>query len=275
MDTLCKNTGQSLSTEFLEAEWNSQPYRLALLARFTDKENMKAAPLLFWFTGFRSNMRGKKAERVDQWAVRKGLGFVRFDYSGHGESEGCFEECTISRWLSDALHVITQSGQKNILIIGSSMGGWLAILVARLLKEQRPDILITGLVLLAPAVNLTEELIWKRLPMNYQETLKKQGRIMLPYPDDKNLVPISEELIEDGQKYLLYKDFLVLDTSIHIIQGKQDETVPWHMAQTLFENLPQDPVRLTFINDATHHLEREQDLEILEKALEDMLEEAG
>lgn len=262
------------NTAFLQTFWEDKSYKLAFLERPAVKENTEKTPLIIWFTGFRSTMRGIKAERIDQWAAKHGLGCIRFDYSGHGESDGEFEECTLSRWLADAMHIIEFFNQKHILLAGSSMGGWLALLCALRLKKNRPDIRISGLLLLAPAINLTEELIWNQLPDIYQTQLMEEGKIMLPYPDADNPVPITRALIEDGRQYLLYREFTELGIPVHILQGKQDKTVPWKTAQTLFENLPQDPVSLTFIHDAAHGLERAGDLEMIERILEGMLQKS-
>ncbi len=245
--------------------------RIAVLQRSAAKENTLKAPTLVWFTGFRSSMRAVKAESLDKWAYSKGLGCVRFDYSGHGESDGSFTDGTISRWLEDALAVIHHSGEKRIVLIGSSMGGWLALRAAQILRETAPDIILSGLVLLAPAVNFTERLIWDRFSDDYREKLMQEGVVSLPYPDNKNMIPITKNLIEDGRKHLLYLKPLVLKTNLHILQGKQDAQVPWQTALELFEHCANELAHITFIEDGVHALERPHDLEKLFEAIEEVV----
>lgn len=235
--------------------------RLAVLQRQVRKENTENAPVIVWFPGFRSSMRSVKAEALDQWCVDNDLGCLRFDYSGHGESTGIFEESTFSHWLEDACAVLKHSQQKNFLFVGSSMGGWLALQVALHLRKCAPDIQIKGLVLLAPAINFTERLIWDRLPDEIRQLLMDERILHVPSLDADAIIPISWDLIQDGRKHLLYKEPLVLDIPVHILQGKQDAHVPWQTALELFEHLASDLVQITFINDADHSLERVQDQE--------------
>ncbi|MDR1828368.1 MAG: alpha/beta hydrolase [Methylobacteriaceae bacterium] len=248
----------------------SQTRHIAVIQRPARKANAENAPLVVWFHGFRSSMHSVKAEALDGWAERNGLGLLRFDYSGHGDSSGRFEDATISRWLEEALAVIRSAGEKHVLLIGSSLGGWMVLLAAQALRAD-PAVRVTGLVTLAPAVNFTERLLWQALPPTYQEKLLREKVLEIPEPESDTRFTIGLTLIEDGRTHLLYREPLILGAPIHIIQGKEDTSVPWQTAQELFEHCAQDPAELTFVADGSHRLERPQDLALIERALEGML----
>src|SRR3712207_6151493 len=144
--------------QFLDVGTGEAARRIAVLVR------PGAGPTVFWLGGFRSDMRATKAEALDRWAEQSGRGFVRFDYSGHGESGGAFEEGTVSRWLEDTLAVVDAFGTGPFVLVGSSMGGWLALLATRALLVRHPPSGPSGLVLIAPAVDFTERLMWDTFP---------------------------------------------------------------------------------------------------------------
>ncbi len=160
-----------------------------------------ATPGLFWLGGFKSDMRGTKAEAIDAWAGRNGRAMVRFDYSGHGESGGTFTDGTIGRWLEESLAVFRDCCAGPQVAIGSSMGGWLALLMARELAQQGnaggPS--LAGLVLIAPAVDFTEELMWKRMQPAIQRRITDTGVWMRPSAYDEGGYPITRNLIEEGR----------------------------------------------------------------------------
>ena len=205
---------------------------------------------------------------LDDWAEANGRAFLRFDYSGHGESGGAFEDGTISRWLEDALTVIERFVKERPILVGSSMGGWISLLAARHLMETRPDIAPAGIVLIAPAVDMTERLMWERFPEELRRSVQETGVYHRPsaYSDDP--YPITWKLIEDGRRHLLLGQPIKTGCPVHILQGMEDPDVPWSHALQLVEHLPGDSVSLTLIKDGDHRLSRPEDIERLIAAVE-------
>jgi pimeloyl-ACP methyl ester carboxylesterase len=213
-------------------------------------------------------MRATKAAALDVWAEKNGRAFVRFDYSGHGESGGAFEDGTISRWLEDAMTVIERFVTERPILVGSSMGGWISLLAARHLLERRPDSAPAGIVLIAPAVDMTERLMWDRFPEDLKRVVEETGVYYRPsaYSDDP--YPITKALIEDGRGHLLLGQPIQTGCPVHILQGMEDPDVPWSHALRLVEHLPGDSVSLTLIKDGDHRLSRPEDIERLIAAVE-------
>jgi alpha-beta hydrolase superfamily lysophospholipase len=228
------------------------------------------APTVVWLGGFASEMTGTKASHLAAWGVRRGRAVVRFDYSGHGESNGRFVDGTISRWLEDSLAVIGRFGGSAPVLVGSSMGGWLALLAARALAAagNAP----TGLVLVAPAVDFTEALIWPALSDDARATLAGEGVWLRPNPYGPEPEPITAALIEDGRRHLLLAAPFAVGAPVRILQGMDDAEVPWTHAQTLVEHLAEDDVALTLVKGGDHRLSRPQDLDLLILAIEDIPE---
>ena len=220
-------------------------------------------PPVVWLGGFKSDMRATKATALDEWAEQNGRAFVRFDYSGHGESGGAFEEGTISRWLEDALAVIEHHVRERPILVGSSMGGWISLLTARHLMDKRPDLAPAGLVLIAPAVDMTERLMWSRFPEDLRRSVQETGVYHRPsaYSDDP--YPITWKLIEDGRRHLLLARPIQTGCPVPILQGMEAPDVPWSHALELVEHLPGDSVSLTLIKDGDHRLSRSEDIERL------------
>ena len=227
-------------------------------------------PPVVWLGGFKSDMRATKATALDDWARAKGRAFLRFDYSGHGESGGAFEDGTISRWLEDALSVIERFVRERPILVGSSMGGWISLLAARHLMAQRPGIAPAGMVLIAPAVDMTERLMWDRFPDTLRKSVQETGVYHRPsaYSDDP--YPITWKLIEDGRRHLLLDGPIQTGCPVHILQGMEDPDVPWDHAFRLVEHLPGDSVSLTLIKDGDHRLSRPEDIERLIAAVDAM-----
>jgi pimeloyl-ACP methyl ester carboxylesterase len=225
-------------------------------------------PPVVWLGGFKSDMRATKATALDDWAAANGRAFVRFDYSGHGESGGAFEDGTISRWLEDAVTVIERFVDERPIFVGSSMGGWIGLLVARHLMDKRPQIAPVGIVLIAPAVDMTERLMWDRFPEDLRKSVQETGVYHRPsaYSDDP--YPITWKLIEDGRKHILLDQPIQTGCPVHILQGMEDPDVPWNHALQLVEHLPGDSVSLTLIKDGDHRLSRPEDIERLIAAVE-------
>lgn len=225
-------------------------------------------PGLFWLSGFRSDMTGSKAEALDRFGESHGLAVTRFDYSGHGQSGGDFNSGTISRWLEEAEAVFeTTSGPQ--IVVGSSMGGWIALLLVRALRRRGSDRVI-GLVLIAPAVDMTE-LMLAQMPKKYQKLLDTQGYVDTPSEYSADPYRINKALIEDGKAHLMFGRAIETGCPVTILQGARDKDVPKEQATKLVEHLLTDPVTLTLVPDGEHRMSRPQDLELLARSIEQLI----
>jgi pimeloyl-ACP methyl ester carboxylesterase len=227
-----------------------------------------AGPPVVWLGGFRSDMRSTKATFLDAWAERAGRALVRFDYAGHGESDGAFEASTISLWLEDTLAVLDRFAPDRPVLVGSSMGGWLALLATRALLAAGPARAPAGLVLIAPAVDFTERLMWDEFPEEVRQAILRDGAWRRPSPYSDEPYPITRALIEDGRRHLMLGGPIATGCPVHILQGMRDPDVPWGHAMELVEHLPGDDVSVTLIKDGDHRLSRPEDLERLVAAIE-------
>ncbi|WP_315798607.1 MULTISPECIES: alpha/beta hydrolase [unclassified Bradyrhizobium] len=216
-------------------------------------------PGLFWLGGFNSDMKGTKALALDAWAAERGRACVRFDYSGHGESGGRFVDGTIGRWLEESVAVFRQICRGPQVVIGSSMGGWMALLLARELLKDPAEATLAGLVLIAPAPDFTEELMWKGFPSAVRTEIETKGVWMRP-SEYGEPYPITRALIEDGRNHLLLGGAIKVGCPVRILQGAQDPDVPWQHAFALTHRLPAEDVVLTMIQDGDHRLSRPQDI---------------
>jgi len=225
-------------------------------------------PGLFWLGGFASDMAGTKAEALDAYAAERGLAMTRFDYSGHGRSGGRFEDGTISRWLEEALAVFDHTEGPQI-VIGSSMGGWLALLLTQAHRAAAgPEASrIAGLVLIAPAVDMTRALMWEGMPKKARKELTETGVYRAPSDYDEAGYVITRALIEDGDRHLFGDRLIETGCPVHILQGVRDTDVPWRHATELVSRLASDDVVLTLVKDGDHGLSRPEDIERLEAAI--------
>jgi len=240
---------------FIEVGKGEEARRIAVRAR------PGAAPGLFWLGGFNSDMKGTKAQALDEWAAAHGRACVRFDYSGHGESGGKFADGTIGRWLEDSLAVFEQFCAGPQVVIGSSMGGWMALLLAREVAKRPRNAALAGLVLIAPAPDFTEELMWKGFSPEIRKEIETTGVSLRPSQyDDGAPYPITRMLIEEGRNHLLLGSSIDVGCPVRILQGAQDPDVPWRHAFALAHRLPADDVVLTMIQDGDHRLSRPQDI---------------
>ena len=230
-----------------------------------------AAPGLFWLGGFKSDMRGTKAEALDRWAGERGRACIRFDYSGHGESGGDFVDGRIGRWLEDSVAVFERFGKGPQVLIGSSMGGWLALLLVRALRGRKNTDKtagsVAGLVLIAPAVDFTEELMWKNFSPEVRRQIETEGSWQRPSQYSESAYPITRGLIEEGRKHLLLGGLIETGCPVRILQGVQDPDVPWQHAVELSSRLARDDVVLTLVKDGDHRLSRPEDIERLTAAV--------
>jgi pimeloyl-ACP methyl ester carboxylesterase len=225
-------------------------------------------PGLFWLGGFRSDMTGSKAQALDQFGAEHGLAVTRFDYSGHGQTGGDFNLGSISRWLEEALAVFDTTIGPQI-VIGSSMGGWLALLMIRELR-RRGTSRVAGLVLIAPATDMTE-LMQAQMTKKQRSLLLKQGFVEEPSEYSPEPYRINLSLIEDGRQHLLFGRIIETGCPVTILQGARDRDVPKEHALKLVQHIVNDPVTFTLVPDGDHRLSREQDLALLARTIEGMM----
>jgi pimeloyl-ACP methyl ester carboxylesterase len=245
--------------EFLDVGTGADARRIAVRARRGE------APGLFWLGGFKSDMRGAKATALDQWAAAHGRACTRFDYSGHGESGGEFIRGTIGRWLEETIAVYSAFARGPQVVIGSSMGGWLALLLVRHIRRAGPPLAApaAGLVLVAPAVDFTEELMWKKFPPAIRRQIEETGIWLRPSAYGEEPYPITRTLIEEARHHLLLGGLIETGCPVRILQGVKDPDVPWQHAVELTSRLAHDDVVLTLVKDGDHRLSRPEDIERL------------
>lgn len=233
------------------------------------------APGLVWLGGYRSDMLGTKAETLAEWAAANGRAFLRFDYSGHGESSGVFAEGTISKWLAESLAAFQALTEGPQILVGSSMGGWIALRLIEELRKAGEGGRIAGLVLLAPAPDFTAELIEPSLTDGQKRDLEEKGFFEeeSQYSPDPNIY--TRALIEDGRLNRVMTGRIDTHCPVHILQGMADPDVPHAHALKLVGMLPADDVTLSLIPDGDHRLSRPQDLELLVRAVEGITGTAG
>lgn len=222
-------------------------------------------PTVVWLGGFKSDMSGTKAEALAQWADENDRAFLRFDYFGHGASSGDFRSGTIGRWREDTLAVIDELTQGELALVGSSMGGWLALL-AGLARPQR----VKAMLLIAPAVDFTESLLWERLPEDARRSVLERGEWLRPSAYDPDPYPITRALIEDGRRHLLLRSTIGLPCPVRVLQGMKDPDVPWSHAVKIMETMEGD-VTLTLIKNGDHRLSAPPDLRRMIASVEELL----
>ena len=251
--------------EYLEVGTGADARRIAVC------KQSGTAPGALWLGGFKSDMRGTKADALADHTARNGRACVRFDYSGHGESGGRFEDGTISRWLEEAIAVFATQANGPQIVVGSSMGGWIALLLARSLAG-RPvkNANLTGLVLIAPAPDFTEELMWANFSPAIKREIEEKGFWQRPSAYDDGPYPITRALIEDGRKHLLLDKPIEVGCPVRVLQGVQDSDVPYAHAMKLVSCLAQDDVVLTLVKDGDHRLSRPEDIERLLRTVDEL-----
>lgn len=208
-----------------------------------------------WLGGFHSDMLGEKATTLHAKCREAGRSFIRFDYLGHGESGGLFEEGTIGRWREDALAVIDKLTTGPLVLVGSSMGGWMSLLVA-LARPER----VKGLVLLAPAPDFTDKLMWAQFDESQRRQIMEEGRWMRPSAYDPAGYPITRELIVEGREWNVLDGEIAIDAPVRILQGGLDADVPWTHSLDLADKLRSQDVVWSLVKDGDHRLSRPQDI---------------
>ncbi|MCH7542545.1 MAG: alpha/beta hydrolase [Proteobacteria bacterium] len=226
-------------------------------------------PGVVFLCGFKSDMTGEKALALEEFCRRRGQAFLRFDYTGHGASSGAFTDGTIGAWTADAIFVLDELTEGRQILVGSSMGGWLMVLVA-LARPER----IAGLLGISSAPDFTEELIWHGLKAEMREKLHTDGVIhqVSVYGDEPT--PITKALIEDGRRHLVLQQPIGLTCPVRLLHGMADTDVPWRGSVTLAEKLAAEDVVVTLIKDAEHRLSRAGDIERIKGALAELSEMA-
>jgi pimeloyl-ACP methyl ester carboxylesterase len=234
-----------------------------------------AAPGVMWLGGFKSDMLGTKAETLSAWAQEKGHAFIRHDYSGHGESGGRFVDGTISLWLKQTLEVLRRRTQGPQILVGSSMGAWIALRMVQELHKAGEGSRLAGLLLLAPAPDFTADLMEPQLTDEQKRDLEEKGYFeeSSEYSPEPNVY--TKALFEDGRANRVMTGLIDTHCPVHILQGMADPDVPYQHALRLVEHLPADDVTLSLIRDGDHRLSRPQDLAMIISALEGLIERTG
>jgi esterase/lipase len=235
------------------------------------KGTQASEPALLWLSGFLSDMTSTKATTLAEWVRKVGLPMLCFDYSGHGLSEGDLLQASIGDWLEEAEAALALLQGRRCIVVGSSMGGWIALLLARKLAQEGALKRLAGLVLIAPAWDMTERLMWHRLTPKMKEKIEREGVYYQPSLYGQTY-PITKHLIEEGRSHLIGEGLLDLDLPVRILQGMCDPEVAWGHALDLVDLLCCDDVEVTLVKDGDHRLSREQDLRRLESTVAALVE---
>jgi pimeloyl-ACP methyl ester carboxylesterase len=217
--------------------------------------------------GFMSDMTGSKALATEEFARGRGHACLRFAYSGHGESEGRFEDGTIGSWFEDALAAFDALTDGPQIVVGSSMGGWIALLLARARAAR-----VAALVGIAPAPDFTEDLVWAKMPEAKRAELMEKGVLYEPSDYGEKPYAITRALIEDGRKHLLLRGPLAYSGPVRLLHGMRDPDVPRDLSPKIASVLTAADVRVTLIKDGDHRLSRDEDLDLLRATLGELLD---
>lgn len=218
--------------------------------------------------GFKSDMEGGKATMLDAFCRERGIPFTRMDYGGHGQSGGAFEDGTIGTWRDHALAVFDRTTTGSTVLVGSSMGGWMMLLLALARPAQ-----VAGLVGIASAPDFTENLIWKEFTDAQRQEMEATGRVMLkncmPGEDD---YPITRRLIEEGRRHLLLDGTVDIRCPVHLLHGMQDPDVPWQLSVELAQKLAREDVGITLVKDGDHRMSTPENLALLRNTVWEMVQ---
>ena len=245
---------ENIQTQFLDVGGFSGSDRERIAYKIHESDR---GPTFIWCGGLRSDMEGGKATHLHQWAADNDVSYIRFDYYGHGESSGDFEKAHIGRWAEDVVTVIDNLTTGDVILVGSSMGGW-ASLLASLQRRAR----VKALLLIAPAPDFTQKLMWEGFDEAIRRTIMEEGVYYEPSPYGEPM-PISKILIEESAKHQLLDGTISFGGPVRILQGMKDEPVPWQHAHKIVDALESEDTEVTFVKDGDHSLSRPQDLERL------------
>ena len=244
---------------------------------YLDYENEKIAylrqsgrtdyPGLVFLGGFRSDMTGSKAQALSDYTTKHELNYLRFDYFGHGQSSGDFLKGTISAWRKEVANILSKLTDGPVVLVGSSFGGWLSTMMA----TQFPD-KIVGLVLIAPAVDMTERLMWSEFDADMRKALMEDGIVYTPSDYDDQGYPITRDLIEDGRSHLMLDNAIAFDGPVRFLHGQQDMAVPWKLSLEIAEKLTSTDVDVHFVKNGDHSLSNPSNLRLLCQTLDSLYE---
>jgi pimeloyl-ACP methyl ester carboxylesterase len=223
------------------------------------------SPGVVFCPGFKSDMKGAKATAVAAWATRNARACLRFDYRGHGESDGAFADGTIGAWFADTLAAFDALTSGPQIVVGSSMGGWMALLLARARPAR-----VAAVVGIAAAPDFTEDLMWDRMPPDMQAKLRHDGVIYQPSAYGQDPYEIHFRLIEEGRNHLLLRAPLAYAGRVRLLQGMQDTDVPWQWSTKIAQALIAADVRVTLVKDGDHRLSRDSDILLLAQTLDEL-----
>ncbi|MEE2859910.1 MAG: alpha/beta fold hydrolase [Pseudomonadota bacterium] len=226
-------------------------------------------PGVVFLGGFRSDMQGTKAVHLQDWARARGRAFLRFDYSGHGESGGRFEDGCIGDWCEDAISAIEALTEGPQLLVGSSMGGWISLLIARSMPRR-----MAGLVTIAAAPDFTERGFWAGFSENHRAALMRDGQVPVPSEYGEPLV-ITRRLIEDGRRHLVLDQPLHLPFPVRMLQGTADEDVPASWSQDLLNHTTGPDIRLTLVKGADHRFSTPDCLRLITDSVEALVQKVS
>jgi pimeloyl-ACP methyl ester carboxylesterase len=242
------------------------------IAAIVDPGQPGRGPGVMWLSGFKSEMTSTKASVLAEWARDRGLPCTRFDYSGHGQSGGRFEDGTIGAWLEEALAVFRDLTKGPQILVGSSMGGYIALLLLRALMRDYPEDArrIKALLLIAPAWDMTERLMWGRFSDSVKQEIMEKGVYQRPSAYGDGDYAITQRLIEEGRNHLIGTSRFDPGRPIAILHGLLDPDVPWQHTRDLMAHLTGDHVRVTAVPDGEHRLSRPEDLELMKRTLDEL-----
>ena len=220
---------------------------------------------IVFLSGFNSDMQGKKALYIEKWAKENNHSFLRFDYSGHGQSSGIFANCNISDWVEDTYEIITEKTNGPIILIGSSMGGWISFLIYQKLCDR-----VVGIVTIAAAPDFTEDYFWANLSDKQKSELLSVGKVFLPSDYDEPY-PITLALIENGRKHLILRRPLKVLCPIRMLQGTDDKAVEIQTAIKLLNHIDCDNMHLKLVAQADHSFSSPTCLQILEQTITEVI----
>ena len=223
-----------------------------------------SGPTLIWCGGLKSDMEGGKATHLHDWAIEEGRSYIRFDYFGHGVSSGEFRDGTISRWAADVVRVIDELAKGDVILIGSSMGGWASLLAAL----KRPD-RVKGLLLIAPAPDFTEKLTYVDWTQEQRETLERDGIVYVPSDYDEPY-EYSRALMDDGKQNQILDAPIKFDGPVRILQGAADPVVPWEYSRRILDVITSADVDYTLVKNGDHSLSAPSDLDRLVRTAKEL-----
>lgn len=231
--------------------------------RLAYRQHTRDGPGILWLGGYASDMEGTKAAHLHHWAVSHDRSFLRFDYAGHGQSDGAFTDGCISDWADDARDMLDSLTTGPQILVGSSMGAWIALLLAKTRPER-----LAGLVLIAPAPDFTQDLMWPSWTKAQQETIMREGILQIPSQYDDTMFVYTKRLIEDGATNRVLTAPLSISCPTRIIQGMADDVVPWQHAMRLAEHLQSPALQVHMTKDGDHRMSTDGDLARLTDTLD-------